>query len=85
MPHHDTAERSAKASRHINLRLERWHRRAVYGSCAALVASGVVWLLGHYFFRSEGQFGQSVSPLEPWAMRVHGAAMMAVLFFLGSL
>jgi hypothetical protein len=71
--------------RHINLRLERWHRRCVYGSCAALFVSGVAWLVAHFFLRSAGQFGEAVSPLEPWAMKLHGAAVMVALFFLGSL
>ena len=70
---------------HINLRLERWHRRCVYGSGAALLVTGCAWLAAHYFLRGQGQFGESVSPIEPWAMKLHGAAAMFMLFFLGSL
>ncbi|MES2296530.1 MAG: DUF4405 domain-containing protein [Pseudomonadota bacterium] len=71
--------------RHVNLRLERWHRRCIYGSCAALFVSGVAWLVAHFFLRSAGQFGEAASPIEPWAMKLHGAAVMVALFFLGSL
>lgn len=73
-------------SRHqINLKLERWHRRAIYCSAAALLASGAAWLLARYFLRVPGQFGETVHPLEPWAMKLHGAAAMLMLFFVGSL
>lgn len=70
---------------HINLRLERWHRRCVYWCCLILVLSGAAWLVAHHFLRPVGDFGEAIHPIEPWAMKVHGAAMMATLFFLGSL
>ncbi|GJI93314.1 hypothetical protein RugamoR57_00320 [Duganella caerulea] len=70
---------------HINLRVERWHRRCIYASFAALLLSGAAWLLARYFFRPVGQFGETVNPLEPWSMKLHGAAAMAMLFFIGSL
>lgn len=73
------------ASNHINLRLERWHRRWIYASGAALFVSGAAWLVARYFLRPAGQFGETIHPIEPWAMKLHGAAAMAVLFFLGSL
>ncbi|MEC5161819.1 hypothetical protein ACFDR9_002775 [Janthinobacterium sp. CG_23.3] len=76
---------AAHARHHVNLRLERWHRRCVYLSCAALFASGVAWLLARYCLRAPGQFGETIHPLEPWAMKTHGAAAMVTLFFLGSL
>lgn len=70
---------------HINLRLERWHRRSIYASLLLLLSSGSVWLIVRYFMRPVGQFGATIHPLEPWAMRLHGGAAMLVLFFLGSL
>lgn len=73
-------------SRHsINLRLERWHRRAIYLSTALLLVSGAAWLLLRYFMRPVGEFGQLPHPLEPWSMKLHGGAAMLMLFFLGSL
>ena len=76
---------AAQARHHINLRLERWHRRCVYASGAALLVTGAAWLIAHFFLRAQGQFGESVSPIEPWAMKLHGAGAMLMLFFLGSL
>jgi cation transport ATPase len=73
------------ARAHVNLRLERWHRRSIYVSWAVLVLSGAAWLLARYFLRPAGQFGETVHPLEPWAIKLHGAGAMAILFFLGSL
>ena len=70
---------------HVNLQLERWHRRCIYASCVLLVLSGAAWLVARYFLRPVGQFGESIHPLEPWAMKLHGGATMVMLFFLGSL
>ncbi|WP_317201386.1 DUF4405 domain-containing protein [Janthinobacterium sp.] len=85
MHSHKPATPHAHPRHHINLRLERWHRRCVYASGAALLLSGAAWLLARYYLRAPGQFGETIHPLEPWAMKVHGAAAMAALFFLGSL
>jgi hypothetical protein len=71
--------------RHINLRMERWHRRCIYTSCVLLLTTGVLWLLAHYCLRVPGEFGETVHPLEPWSMKIHGAAAMITLFFIGSL
>lgn len=77
---------SAAHPRHaINLRLERWHRHCIYASSLLLLASGIAWLLAHYWLRPVTQFGEAVHPLEPWSMKVHGAGAMSMLFFLGSL
>ena len=72
-------------SHHPNLRIERWHRRCVYGSLIVLFVTGVIWLVARNFLRQAGQFGESVNPLEPYAMKVHGAGAMLMLFFVGSL
>lgn len=85
MPSSTSPPAGAHARHHVNLRLERWHRRCIYVSVAALLASGAVWLLARYFLRVPGQFGETVHPLEPWAMKFHGASAMLILFFLGSL
>lgn len=76
---------TAAAGHHIRFRLERWHRFCVYGVLAALLASGAAWLIARYFMRPVSQFGETIHPLEPWAMKLHGAAAMAALFFVGSL
>jgi predicted Na+-dependent transporter len=73
-------------SRHqANLRLERWHRRLIYLVLTFLFGSGLAWLVARYFLRPVGTFGETIHPLEPWAMKLHGAAAMAALFFVGSL
>jgi hypothetical protein len=66
-------------------RLERWQRRSIYASGIALLLSGALWLVLRYFLRPAGEFGETVHPLEPWAMKLHGAAAMAALVFGGSL
>lgn len=86
MPHHKrSASKAAHPLHHINLRLERWHRRCVYASVALVATSGAVWLIARYFLRHAGEFGETIHPIEPWAMKVHGGAAMIMLFFLGSL
>jgi hypothetical protein len=70
---------------HLSFKLERWQRRSVYGVWLALLASGVAWLVLHYFMRPVSEFGESVNPLEPWTMKLHGAAAMAALFLVGSI
>lgn len=82
---HSHKHSAVQARLHINLRLERWHRRCIYASGAALLLSGLAWLLAHYLLRTPGEFGETVHPLEPWAMKLHGASAMVALFFLGSL
>lgn len=74
----------AKSGVHVNLRMERWHRRALYTALIVLTASGMFWLTGHYFLRSTGEFGPAIHPVEPWSMRLHGAAALATTFFVGS-
>lgn len=75
----------ADGQRRINLRLERWHRCCVYAACGWLVATGLLWLIAHYLVRPVGEFGESINPLEPWSMKLHGAGAMFALFFIGSL
>ena len=81
----DTQASRPHARQLTDLRLERWLRRCLYASWAVLVLSGAAWLLARYYLRPVGQFGETVHPLEPWAMKVHGAGAMAVLFFVGAI
>ena len=67
------------------LRLERWQRRAIYATVGVLSLSGLVWIAAHFFFRPVTQFGESISPLEPWSMKLHGAAAMGLFFLVGSI
>ncbi|MFC3107726.1 DUF4405 domain-containing protein [Undibacterium arcticum] len=73
------------APRPVSLKLERWQRRALYGAFALLTLSGLLWLLAHYWWRPVGEYGETISPLEPWAMKLHGAAAMLALFLVGGI
>jgi hypothetical protein len=54
--------------------------RGLVGACGLGVwASGVAWLVLHYFVRRQGPFGAEASPAEPWSLKLHGAfAMLAI-------
>lgn len=77
--------RPSRAGTTVSLRLERWQRRAIYASVAVLAASGLLWLSAHFWWRPVTQFGEGVSPLEPWSMKLHGAATTLFLFLLGTM
>jgi hypothetical protein len=57
----------------------------VYGVTAALVVSGIAWVVLHYFFARPGEYGPTIHPAEPWMLKLHGAAAMAGLIIYGSL
>ena len=67
------------------MRLSTGHRKWVYWSGSLLLATGMLWLLFHYFLGGNGQFGESPHPLEVWWLRLHGACAMLALLVLGSL
>lgn len=63
--------------------LRGWQYRALYATVGALACSGVLWLAMHYL---AGAGADSLPhPLEPWLMRLHGAAGFAGLFMAGVL
>ena len=47
--------------------------------------SGLGWLVVHELLAQPDEFGVVHHPLEPWLLRLHGAASMAALFVFGSL
>ena len=67
------------------IRLERWHRMLMYGTALVLAASGLLWLVFHYFVHYHGNFGPAPHPLTAWWLRLHGAAAMLALVATGSL
>jgi hypothetical protein len=67
------------------IRLGRWHQGAVYSATTALVVSGIIWVVLHFFFAQPGEFGPTMHPAEPWMLKLHGAASMAGLIVYGSL
>ena len=62
------------------LHLPRWQKRWLYSSAVLLLLTGMAWLLW-YYSRAEDALP---SPIEPWLMRVHGAAAFAALLGLGA-
>ena len=66
------------------IRLGKNHKRWLYGTLALLWASGVAWLVLHYFFTTQGEFGPAPHPLAKWALRLHGLAAFATLAAIGS-
>lgn len=76
--------RHRRAAAHA-VRLEAWHRRSIYAVMGVLVGSGVLWLLFHFFVRTETQWGVGPHPLELWWLRLHGLAAVLTLLALGSL
>ncbi len=66
-------------------RLTKWQVRLLVWSGLALWLSGAAWLWLHYYGQVQGEFGSEANPLEPWMLKVHGAAMIAALLGLGGL
>lgn len=61
------------------------YRLLIHVTGLVLWASGVGWLVFHFFVRTAGEFGPTQSPLEPWWLKLHGAAAFLALFTLGLL
>ena len=64
-----------------SIRLSPRHEAWVCGVLAALLASGVVWLVFHYLLASPDDLSPHAA--EAWSMRVHGALAMATLLMVG--
>lgn len=85
-PRHHLHRPPAARALPIGLRPARWQRLAVHASVLALALTGVAWLLARYLLRSTGGFGEELpSPLEPWALRLHGIAAYGFLLVFGSM
>ena len=76
---------SERHNRPSGIRLSTSHERWVLSLSVALLISGALWLVFHYFLTVPGEFGESRHPLEAWWLRLHGAAAMAFLIALGTL
>lgn len=76
---------TGRTGRSESIRLGPWHQSAVYAATVALVASGAIWVVLHYFFTVPGEYGPQMHPLESWMLKIHGAAAMAGLIVYGSL
>jgi hypothetical protein len=65
--------------------LSRRHQAWIYVTFGVLFFSGALWLAAHFALRGKGEFGETMSPLEPWSLKLHGAAAMLFLVLLGTL
>jgi len=64
------------------IRLRPFHRRFLYGVLALLLFSGAAWAYWNDLVSSPGDFEKSA---KTWAMKIHGAAAMAILVLVGML
>lgn len=64
------------------IRLRRLQRYFLYAVLALVFLSGVAWAYWNYLAASPGDFEMSA---KAWAMKIHGAAAMAVLILVGML
>lgn len=83
---HSARDHAKTAAKAFAIKPARWQRWAVHGSILALLLTGLVWLLAHYFLRTASEFGGELPhPLEGWALRLHGIFAYAFVFVFGSM
>ena len=64
------------------IRLKAFHRRLLYGVLALLFLTGAAWAYWNFFVPSPSDFELGLKAL---AMKMHGAAAMAILVLIGML
>ena len=64
------------------IRLKRLQRYLLYAVVGVLFVSGAVWAYWNYLVLVPGDFATSS---KAWAMKIHGAAAMAILVLIGML
>ncbi len=67
------------------IKLSRRHQLWIYWVSALLMASGLGWLIAHYFLATAGEFGETHHFSEPWWLKLHGALAMVFLIVFGAL
>ena len=65
-----------------SIRLKRLQRFFLYAVLVPLFLSGLAWAYWNYLVASPGDLGMSA---KAWAMKIHGAAAMAILVLIGML
>ncbi len=60
-------------------------RGLLYGSFGLLFSTGVAWLILHYFFVENGDFGLLPSPYEPLLLMLHGLVVPIFTAVVGAL
>ncbi len=71
--------------RRDDLRLRPRLRATFYAVFAVLFASGAGWWVAHTWLLSADDGATASNAIEPWLLKVHGAAAMAALLVLGAL
>lgn len=71
--------------RRNSAKLSYRHKVWLFAITILIYGSGVVWAYLHHFARRMSEFGEQPHPAEPWSLRLHGAAVMAILVILGTL
>ena len=66
------------------LRLSRRHKLALYSASVLLLISGAAWAWADRLDPS-APAQESVRPLKPWLLRIHGLSAMGFVLVLGSL
>lgn len=64
------------------IRLKRFQRWFLYAVLALLFITGAAWAFWNYLAPAPGDFEMST---KAWAMKIHGAAAMAILVLIGML
>jgi hypothetical protein len=57
---------------------------ALMGVLAVLSLAGAIWIVLHYFFAEQSDFGSAPNRFESVLMRVHGIVAVAAVFLLGA-
>uniref|UniRef100_A0A7V4XQL4 DUF4405 domain-containing protein n=1 Tax=Acidobacterium capsulatum TaxID=33075 RepID=A0A7V4XQL4_9BACT len=70
---------------HKTIRISRGWRWQIYLIGVGVWLSGGLWLLFHYFFVTQGEFGPTENPLTAWWLGLHGAFAFATLWIFGLL
>lgn len=65
-----------------SIQLNRAHRYCLYLVLALLFLSGAAWACWNYLVAHSGDFEANA---KSWAMKIHGAAAMAILVLIGTL
>jgi Na+/H+ antiporter NhaC len=65
--------------------LPRWQEWAVYLSFAALLLTGIAWLILDNWVRTKGEFGPEHHPAEHWLLIAHATGAYSFLVVVGAL
>lgn len=69
----------------VALHFPRKAKIILYGNVLLSLTSGTLWFALHRWGQVEGDFGPEIHPLEPWLIKIHGAAAFCALIGLGYL